>query len=186
MRRVRGPGLLATLGRSPVCRVTHTPDPPLQGTRRGVGSEGQRGDWEGAVGWGAERASGGQGSTGWARRGRPAPVWSALFARAREATQGVGPARAARWRQSPRVPAAPSLGAEVKPSAGEAAGSQGCILGSRLGSLRGKLFSVEILKLSNMYQSRAKANPVSPMRVHPCLPTHFIFKGNSQTSNHFM
>lgn len=106
----------------------------------------------------------------------PGVAWAAgsglerSIARAREATQGVGPARAARWRQSPSVPAAPSLGAEVKPSAGEAAGSQGCILGSRLGSLRGKLFSVEILKFSNIYQSRAKANPVSPIR--PPMPPH--------------
>lgn len=162
-------------GGPPVCRVNHTPELPLQGTRRGVGSEGQSGDWEGAAGWGAERASGGQGSTGWARAWRsvggqlrfgalhlPAP------GKQRRVSVPRGPPGGARARVSPpRPPRAPK---SIKPSAGEAAGSQGCILGSRLGSLRGKLFSVEIFKFSNIYQSRAKANPVSPIR--PPMPPH--------------
>lgn len=145
------------------CR-SHPALPAPRGFRWGVGSEGQR--W--ALG-GLRCRRGFQGSgrhkvgPSLAWRGGQARVWSTrlvvsrrVLRRGRGAPQGVSPATAARWRQSPRVPAAPSTGAQVAPSVGDpAAGSPGVDLRPQPRDLQGKIFKA--------YKSRPPPMPHHPV-----------------------
>ena len=107
-----------------------------------------------------------------------------MLLEAQERLQGVRPSKAARWRQSPRSPATPSLDAQLKPRWGLQMGLRSAHLQSSLRTLRGKLFQWKISNVSRRRRNHtAKAHLVSPT-IHPCLPTQFIFQGNSQTSNH--
>ena len=49
-----------------------------------------------------------------------------MLLEAQEGLQGVHPATAARWRQSPRIPSTTSLDAQLQPRWGVAGGSQEC------------------------------------------------------------